>query len=501
MSKELRITFSPTLEEPALTLINRRGEELCCKLGDNSFSVFGEKLINGSIETDGCSVADVEALEIEVVSGEINTDMSVADNSLSFDVHITAEKTDGDPIPRPIELVVNARTAGGSEVEILVKDAELSFKAVSAEAPEERSGEDMSGEKPEETAPVPTEAPEELPAETAESEQQTDTTSADAQPTETAYLSSPAGLSNSAAFAVGGGIGIAAALIVTAIICLIRKKKRGSAAQTGSGRIIETVPSTSELAESEDRTDESRGDVAVLYNIGGRTVQQDNFSVLNTQAGTLAVIADGMGGLQDSDKVSTLIVRCVKSLAGSVRKENAEGILYPITAKINDQVCTAIGSENLYKSGSTLVAVLTDEKRFQWVSVGDSRLYLYRAGGLIQLNREHIYFNTLLRNAVNRNIGFKEASEDAHRSNLTSFIGMGPLSELDGSRRSIAVCPGDTLLLMTDGVYNSISEESICDILGSRRSMKETARELEKRILSSQNPKQDNFTAILIHYE
>lgn len=506
MSKEVLITFSQTVEEPVLTLTSRNGEETTYILSESSLSVFGEKLVTGSMETDGCSVSEVASLQIKVLSGEISTDMSAEDNSLSYDIHITAEKAEGVPIPRPISLLISAETEAGSTVEIQADDAEFSFKAVSSEAVQKQVPGIGPENSPAETAPVPTEvpaaepteAPTELPAETdSENEQQTEAVQSAAE--STGMISLP-GISNTSALLIGGGIGIAAALIVAAVIGLLRKKRRRAAERTSSMPVPESIPSTAAPKDS-TAANTVPADIAVLCNIGCRPVQQDNFCVVNTEAGTLAVIADGMGGLQESDKVSALIVQCVKNIAGSVKKESTEGVLYPIIARINDQVCSSIGSDNLYKSGSTFVAVLAEEERFQWISVGDSRLYLYRAGGMIQLNREHIYFNDLLRSAVNRHISFKEALEDVHRNNLTSFIGMGNLSGIDGSIRSIAVCPGDILLLMTDGVFNSVSEESVCRLLSQGHGMEETARELEKLVLSFQNPKQDNFTAVLIHYE
>jgi serine/threonine protein phosphatase PrpC len=135
---------------------------------------------------------------------------------------------------------------------------------------------------------------------------------------------------------------------------------------------------------------------------------------------------------------------------------------------------------------------------FQWISVGDSHIYLYRGSQLLLLNREHIYEAELLQQAVNGEISFGEVKKHPKRKGLTSFIGMGELKHIDGSSSRIPSQKGDWLLLMSDGVFNTVPEADICQILSQAGNAEVAARQLEDEVLRRQNPKQDNFTAIIL---
>ena len=75
---------------------------------------------------------------------------------------------------------------------------------------------------------------------------------------------------------------------------------------------------------------------------------------------------------------------------------------------------------------------------------------------------------------------------------------MGELKYVDGSRRRIALERGDKLLLMSDGVYNTLPEEEMGRILEEAGDVQAAAAAFESRILECQKPKQDNFTAVIL---
>ena len=51
---------------------------------------------------------------------------------------------------------------------------------------------------------------------------------------------------------------------------------------------------------------------------------------------------------------------------------------------------------------------------------------------------------------------------------------------------------------MSDGVFNTLSEAEICRIVQESNCAAEAAGRMEQAVLAKQNPKQDNFTAILL---
>lgn len=236
--------------------------------------------------------------------------------------------------------------------------------------------------------------------------------------------------------------------------------------------------------------------VGTLWNIGRRSGQQDSYGVVDCVAGKLAVVADGMGGLSDGDKVSQKIVATIRSDASRLKGEG-KGLLYQLVAHANQEVNRMLGPALQYKCGSTLMMTLIKGNQMYWVAVGDSRIYLYRGGRLIQMNREHIYQYDLLQRFVNGNLGFAEAMRDAQISRVSSFIGMGELKHVDGGLEPVELMKGDRVLLMSDGVFNALSDVEIADIIRQAPSAAEAASQMEQCVLQKNLKNQDNFTCVI----
>lgn len=238
--------------------------------------------------------------------------------------------------------------------------------------------------------------------------------------------------------------------------------------------------------------------VAALHNIGRRSGQQDSFDVVPCAGGLLAVVADGMGGLSDGDKVSKKIVSTFHEDAARVRPGQSIDALYQMLAHANQEVNRMLGTALQGKCGSTLLAVLMEKERMQWTAVGDSRIYLYRGGSLIQVNREHTYKIDLLERAVNGEMSFADLRKDAQLTRLCSYMGMGRIKHVDGSLNTVRLLPGDRILLMSDGVFNTLSEEEIAGVLSRFDDVEQAAAVLEKKVLEKNSPTQDNFTCVIL---
>ena len=238
--------------------------------------------------------------------------------------------------------------------------------------------------------------------------------------------------------------------------------------------------------------------VAALHNIGRRSGQQDSFDVVPCAGGLLAVVADGMGGLSDGDKVSKKIVSTFHEDAARVRPGQSFDALYQMLAHANQEVNRMLGTSLQGKCGSTLLAVLMEKDRMQWAAVGDSRIYLYRGGSLIQVNREHTYKIDLLERAINGEMSFADLRKDAQLTRLCSYMGMGRIKHVDGSLNTVRLLPGDRVLLMSDGVFNTLSEEEIAGVLSRFDDVEQAAAVLEKKVLEKNSPTQDNFTCVIL---
>lgn len=242
--------------------------------------------------------------------------------------------------------------------------------------------------------------------------------------------------------------------------------------------------------------------VGKTHHIGKRPNQQDSCgkSAVFGGKGILAVVADGMGGLSGGEQVSQRVVMEMLSLSSRLQTPQLDGVLIKMVRYVNDSVNQMLGPGGIYKSGSTLLAVLATATKFQWIAVGDSRIYLFRDGCMLQLNQEHTQLQAWMPEILNGTRTYEEAVRDPSSGKLTSFIGMGKLREADLSLRSIAIAPGDRILLMTDGVFNAVPEPVMATLLAQNPNVQQAADALEQAVLQANVPGQDNFTAMILGF-
>ena len=242
--------------------------------------------------------------------------------------------------------------------------------------------------------------------------------------------------------------------------------------------------------------------IGTIHCQGRRQYQQDSLghSIVLDGCGMLAVVADGMGGLKDGDKVSQKVVLRTLELGSSLRPGQENGALSRILKTVNEDVNRFLTPDGLYKSGSTVVAVLVSGEYFHWISVGDSRIYLYRAGYVNQLNRDHDLLQDWMPEILDGSRSLEASRMDPAARKLTSFIGMGQLKYVDRSLHAIKVMPGDRILLMSDGVYGQLPDEQMAEILRQFPDVRQAAAEMDRCVRATQNPHQDNYTALILGF-
>lgn len=284
---------------------------------------------------------------------------------------------------------------------------------------------------------------------------------------------------------------------------LARKEKRRSTARRKMDKVSVTEQTVPVSAAASGLRNSAVCTVGVVYNQGARPSQQDNKCVESVYdgKGILAVVADGMGGLSGGDKVSGRIVQDIHALAPKIKPETQDSVLPKIVEHISNDVNNMLGPNGIYKSGSTFLSVLTNGKSFSWATVGDSHIYLFRGGVMSKVNLEHNQLTTEWMPEVQAGrMDIQTAMSNPDGKKLTSFIGMGSLRYVSFSRSSIPLMPGDRILLMSDGVFNTLSDQQMAEILLKCPDVVQAASLMENQVLAARAPGQDNFTAVILGF-
>ena len=244
--------------------------------------------------------------------------------------------------------------------------------------------------------------------------------------------------------------------------------------------------------------------VGNVQGIGGRERQEDSFAIVNAanarqleEKGLFAVVADGMGGMEEGRGASETAVVSFTQLfqslleEGDIPRQLREG-----AEAVSDGIFQRFGGQ----SGTTVVAVRILNGQLHWVSVGDSAIFLKRGECVFQLNREHTCLNDLYLQELEREPIQKErAEEDEDARRLTAFLGIDHLRRVDQSLRPWRLQAGDRVLLCSDGISGVLGPAELKEAMSLPPD--EGCRLLETLVLEKGIAEQDNYTGILIAYD
>ncbi|MDW7650926.1 MAG: protein phosphatase 2C domain-containing protein [Bacillota bacterium] len=211
--------------------------------------------------------------------------------------------------------------------------------------------------------------------------------------------------------------------------------------------------------------------------------------------GLLCAVADGMGGHRGGAYASkyTLELLSAKNIILS-RAADAEGASTLLDEAVRDihKEVMRVGKENrqLAGMGTTLTGVYLRSGIAVYFHVGDSRLYRFRAGYLVQLTSDD--------STENRARQFTGQFNDAPKSGaITDSIGGGTVCTPKTDRFSFQ--DHDQLLLCTDGLTDMIDLEIIEEVLRTSLPVEQKARTLVEKAKAAGG--HDNITVILIGME
>ena len=242
-------------------------------------------------------------------------------------------------------------------------------------------------------------------------------------------------------------------------------------------------------------------DLATADYIGARSQQQDTTAakLLHNKAGALLVMADGLGGHESGAEASRIVVTTFEEASETGAFDLIEGrrsALRETLDRANTRIAGGVNPAHGQRSmASTAVAAIVADGALQWVSVGDSHLYIWREGRLYKLNQDHSQAGLMVRSGQ-----YKATDPEvlAAKSVLVSALTGRKLEIVDHPKETFKVEKGDVLLLASDGL-NTLPEQEIESIVTSVQS--DGAQRLSARLLETvknrRADRQDN-TAVAV---
>jgi serine/threonine protein phosphatase PrpC len=242
-------------------------------------------------------------------------------------------------------------------------------------------------------------------------------------------------------------------------------------------------------------------EVATLTDIGRlRVNNEDSFLYWEpdtdeefSRKGRLAIIADGMGGYEGGQEASRLAVETVRFVYDRDLRGDPRDALVNGLRSAHDAIQRfAIEHPQFAGMGTTCTALAIVERHLYFAHIGDSRLYLLRAGTTSRLTRDHSYVGRLVETGIVRS---EDAESHPQRHILTAALGAGREVIPHIPEQPIPLEAGDVLILCTDGLWSVVGETELARIALSE-SPTEACTKLVKAALERGGP--DNVTVIVL---
>ncbi len=103
--------------------------------------------------------------------------------------------------------------------------------------------------------------------------------------------------------------------------------------------------------------------------------------------------------------------------------------------------------------GTTMLAVLVSHTQMEWISVGDSPLFLHREGRLLRINADHSLTPILEERVRQGLMTEEEAAHHPERHTLQSALLGMPMALIDFPKEPMALLPGDIVIAASDGIF------------------------------------------------
>ena len=240
-----------------------------------------------------------------------------------------------------------------------------------------------------------------------------------------------------------------------------------------------------------------------------RTSNEDSYAT-RPEVG-LFVVADGMGGHVAGEIASRVAVEAIEAFiqeTAGADKNRTWPFPFDPTLSLeanrlkaafrlaNRRIASAIAdSQDLRGMATTASAVLVGQRTACLGHVGDSRVYVLRAGALEQITNDHSWVEEQVRAGT---LTPSAARLHPWRNVVTRALSGGEDPEVDVT--DVTPVPGERYLLCSDGLFAVVPDERIAEILSQRGvPLDEICRSLVEAANEGGGP--DNITTLVLEID
>ena len=237
-------------------------------------------------------------------------------------------------------------------------------------------------------------------------------------------------------------------------------------------------------------------EIGVSLDIGKRQLQADAYSFQQMRDSLMAVLVDGEGEMYAGKAAALTTARTFTKHYSHYNPVDGSQIFFDKVFKsANRNIINVLKGNNGYAMAG---CVLIDENKLSYGVAGNIKIAIYRKGDLIAINEGQL-LNVLTKEKLNDgSIGEGAVKRLIHSKKVYSFLGRDDYENTEFNESPITLKKKDIVVLMTDGIYESINWKDIENILSKTGNVEKKAKMITSLVKDKKVSKQDNMGVILI---
>lgn len=238
-------------------------------------------------------------------------------------------------------------------------------------------------------------------------------------------------------------------------------------------------------------------DIGTCMTIGSREVQEDQLASMQTDAGLMAVLADGAGKTYGGRIAARTAVDTFKDIFGDYNAFNNPQYYFRKAFQCaNREILKVLGDEN--RGSASAGCVLIRSGYLYYALVGNVKIGVFREGTLVPVSVGHTVAVMAERNFKEGRISRQDTLALLENQKLYNYLGRDGFRDIEFFDAPVRLLKGDIVVLMSDGVYELLGFREVEETLRERANCQEKALRIIEKVNCNASENKDNASVVLI---
>ena len=235
---------------------------------------------------------------------------------------------------------------------------------------------------------------------------------------------------------------------------------------------------------------------AAAHTRPGNEVQEDEYGMIETEEGIMAVLADGMGKHYGGKIAARTAVQVFLDMFEDRNAfYNPQYSFRKAFQGANREILNQM-EEN--QGSASVGAVMIKDRKLYYAVVGNVKIAVYRNHELVPVTSGHTINVLAKQKYAEGKLTRQEAISLLDHHRLYNYVGQDGFRDVEFFDTPITLYAGEQVLLMTDGLYETARWKDIEECLEAEGSCQEKAFRMIEFINQSVKEEKDNAAVVII---